>query len=171
MNGDGRPDGLRQLVNASYQPLISVSRTRSTSARAARVEVPLGPPQRQRRTGPWSHLLSRPPAARRPRPARARLAVSASHGMPSVRGSMRRCSRPSCRTVTYQLVRTPELSGVAIGLLGARQITWISVIAGLPAAGWRTTCRSRSVRCARRRPASARRRAARSRSTARAGRR
>src|SRR2546423_787022 len=81
MNGDGRPDGLRQLVNASYQPLISVSSTRSTSAQAARVKVPLGPPQRRRRTGPWSHLLSRPPAARRPRPARAGLAGSASHGM------------------------------------------------------------------------------------------
>src|SRR2546427_645720 len=67
---------------------------------SARVKMPLGPPQRRRRTGPWSHLLSRPPAARRPRPARARLAVSASHGMPSVRGSMRTCSRPSCRTVT-----------------------------------------------------------------------
>src|SRR6266481_3899998 len=40
MNGDGRPDGLRQLVNASYQPLITVSRTRSTSARAARVKRP-----------------------------------------------------------------------------------------------------------------------------------
>jgi hypothetical protein len=102
--------------------------------------------------------LSTPQAVARPRPRRApgrRRPPATASRRPAGRCG---CRRPSCRTVTpissFAHQSSASLSQASSGPV---TIAFISFIVQLPAAGWRTTCRSRSPRCGLRRPASARR--------------